>query len=146
MFSVDPYLLECWVVENVCGTIVVDQDSVCVIVSYSDANDECVIMWVVKTSSIFFWETNNWVIDPWYLRDDAYHLNILNHSKVGLSGLLGWAGGCCASHNHPYVSQGWFGTLVVPSGGLLLGRQICSLPVDELLQLPLPNKGFDLLL
>ena len=71
MFSIDPHLLECWVVENVCGTSVVDQDPVCVIVSYSDANDECVVMRVVKTSSIFFQETNNWVIDPWHLRDDA---------------------------------------------------------------------------
>ena len=71
MFCVDPHLLERWVVENVCGTSVVNQDPVCVIVSYSDANDERVVIRVVKTSSMFFRETNNWVIDPWHLQDNA---------------------------------------------------------------------------
>ena len=89
MFSVDSHLLERWVIENVYGTSVVNQDLVCVIVSYSDANDERVVMWVVKMSSIFFQETNNWVINPWHLQDDACQLNILNHSEVSLSGLFG---------------------------------------------------------
>ena len=35
--------------------------------------------------------------------------------------------------------------LVVSLGGLLLRRQIYSLPADELLQFPLPDEGFDLL-
>ena len=54
MFSVDPHLLEHWVVENVCGVPIVNQDPVSVIVSYSDADDERIIMWMVKMLSIFF--------------------------------------------------------------------------------------------
>ena len=38
-----------------------------------------------------------------------------------------------------------FRSLVVLLGGLLLWKQICSLLTDKLLQLPLPDKGFDLL-
>ena len=36
------------------GRGVVDQDSVCVVISYPYANDECIIMQVVEMSSIFF--------------------------------------------------------------------------------------------
>ena len=51
MFSVNPHLLKCRVVKNVCGAFVVHQDPVRVIVPYPDANDKCIIMWVVKTSA-----------------------------------------------------------------------------------------------
>jgi len=54
MFFVNLHLLECRVVENVCRASVFDQDPVRVIVPYPDANDECIIMWVVKTSGILF--------------------------------------------------------------------------------------------
>ena len=53
-FFVDPHLLKRWVVENVHGASVVNQDPICVIVSYLDANKERVVMRVVKTSSVFF--------------------------------------------------------------------------------------------
>ena len=52
-FSVNPHLLKCRVVEDVSGASVVNQDPMCVIISYSYANDECIVMWVVETSSIF---------------------------------------------------------------------------------------------
>ena len=52
-FSVNPYLLECRVVEDVSKALIVNQDLVCVVVSYSYFDDECIIMWVVETSSIF---------------------------------------------------------------------------------------------
>ena len=54
MFSVNLHLLERREVENVYGASVVDQDLVHVIVPYLDANDECIIMRVVKMSSILF--------------------------------------------------------------------------------------------
>ena len=54
MFFVNPHLLEPRVVENVLGASVVDQDLVRAIVPYPDANDECIIMRVVKTSNILF--------------------------------------------------------------------------------------------
>ena len=47
-FSVHPHLLECQVVEDVSRASVVDQDSVCVVISYPYANDECIIMQVVE--------------------------------------------------------------------------------------------------
>ena len=54
MFFINPHLLEHRIIENVYGASVVDQDLVCVIVPYLDVNDECIIMQVVKTSSILF--------------------------------------------------------------------------------------------
>ena len=41
------------IVEDVNGPSVVNQDPVYVVVSYSYANDECIVMWMVETSSIF---------------------------------------------------------------------------------------------
>jgi len=104
MFSIDPHLLERRIAEHIHGTSVVNQNLVCVIVSYSDAHNECVVIRVVKASSIFFRETNNWVIDLWHFWDDACQLNVLNHSKESLSSLLGRAGGRRSSHDHSYVS------------------------------------------
>ena len=52
-FSINPHLLEYRVVEDVSGASVVNQEPVCVVVSYPYANDECIIMQVVETSSIF---------------------------------------------------------------------------------------------
>ena len=54
MFFVNLHLLEHRVVENVCRAFVVDQDPVHVIVPYPDANNECIIMRVVKTLGILF--------------------------------------------------------------------------------------------
>ena len=54
MFFVNPHLLEPQVVENVRGASVVDQDLVRAIVPYPDANDECIIMRVVKMLGILF--------------------------------------------------------------------------------------------
>ena len=71
MFSINSHLLEHREVENVYGASVVDQDLVHVIVPYLDANDECIIMRVVKMLGILFWEANNGVVDPRHLRDDA---------------------------------------------------------------------------
>ena len=51
MFFVNPHLLERRVVP---GASVVDQDPVRVIVPYLDANDECIIMRVVKMLGILF--------------------------------------------------------------------------------------------
>ncbi|XP_065638232.1 secreted RxLR effector protein 161-like [Quercus suber] len=65
------FLSDLSVVENVCGAFIVNQDPVCVIASYLDANDERVIIQVVKTLSIFFRETNNGVVDSWHLWDDT---------------------------------------------------------------------------
>ena len=54
LFSVNPHLLECRVVEDISRASIVDQDLVCVVISYSYANNECIIMRVVETSGIFF--------------------------------------------------------------------------------------------
>ena len=53
-FSINPHLLECRIVEDVNRASVVDQDLVCVIVSYPYTNDECIVIRVVETLSIFF--------------------------------------------------------------------------------------------
>ena len=43
----------------------------CVVVSYPDANDECIIIRVVETSSIFFCEFDDGVVDSHHLWDEA---------------------------------------------------------------------------
>ena len=52
-FSINPYLLEHRVVEDVSGASVVNEDLVCIVVSYPYVDDECIVMQVVETSSIF---------------------------------------------------------------------------------------------
>ena len=44
LFSLNPYLIKCRVVEDISRASVVNQDSVCVVVSYSYAKDECIVM------------------------------------------------------------------------------------------------------
>ena len=56
LFFVNPHLLECQVVEDISRASIVDQGPVCVVVSYPYANDECIVIWVVETSGIFFRE------------------------------------------------------------------------------------------
>ena len=48
------------------------RDLVCVVVSYPYANDECIVMWVVETSGIFFREFDDGVVDPHHLWDEAH--------------------------------------------------------------------------
>ena len=143
-FSVNPHLLKCRVVEDVSGAFVVNQDPMCVIISYSYANDRCIVMWVVETSSIFLWEFNAGSVDPCHLWDEAYQLDIPNHPKVSLTSLFGRARSCGAFHNHSYVFYMWPRTLVLPSGNLLLW-QVRSFLADEPLQLSLSYKSFYLL-
>ena len=54
LFSINPFLLERQVVEDINRASVIDQDTVCVVVSYPYANNECIVMRVVETSGIFF--------------------------------------------------------------------------------------------
>ena len=116
-----------------------------VVISYSYVDDKRNIMWVVKTSGIFFRESNDRVVDPWHLWYGTYQLDVVNHLEVSLLGLFGLPGGRCALHNHSYISYGRPRMLVFPSEGLLLGW-IHFLLADEPLLLSLPDKGFNLLL
>ena len=115
-----------------------------VVVLYPDANNECIIMWVVETSSIFFRESNYRVVDLCHLWDKTYQLDILNNPKVSLAGFLGWTKSHSAPYNHPYVPYGWLRALVIPFNNLLLWW-ICPFFADESLQFPLSNKDFNLL-
>ena len=60
-------------------------------------------------------------------------------------GLFGRPSGCRSSYDHSYVPDGGSGSLIILSGVLLLRGLIRSLISDEVLQLPLFNKGFNLL-
>ena len=53
--------------------------------------------------------------------------------------------GCRSSYDHSYVPYEGSWSFIIPSGVLLLKGLIRSLLSDELLQLPLFNKGFNLL-
>ena len=74
-----------------------------------------------------------------------FELDIVNHPEVNLTGIFGRLGSRCTPHNHSYISSGWSRMLIFPLKSLLLGW-IRSFLVDEPLQLPLPDKGFNLLL
>ena len=110
------------------------------------ANSKCIIVWVMKSSRIFFRESNEEAFPSCYLRYGACQLDVLNHPKVGLLSLFGRASSRGSPYNHPYVSNGGSWMLIVPSGGLLSRICIRSLLTDELLQLSLSNKGLNLLL
>ena len=62
MFFVNQHLLERRVVEDVCEAPVVNQNLACVIVPYSDGNNERIIVWVVETPGIFLCKPNDKVV------------------------------------------------------------------------------------
>ena len=91
-----------------------------VVVSYLYANNERIVMRVVKTSSIFFQESDNGAFSPCYLWYGARQLNILDHLKVSFAGFFGRPSGRCPSYDHPYVPHEWSWTFIITSGVLLL--------------------------
>ena len=115
------------------------------IISYSYIDDKCVVMWVVKTSNVFFQEFDDGVVNSWHLWHQTCHLDVLNHPEVSLTGLFGRTKGHNASHNHSYISNRRPRMLVLLSGNLLLQR-VCSFLADEPLQLSLFDKSPYLLL
>ena len=116
-----------------------------VVILYPYCNDQRVVVLVVKASRIFFRESDYRAFSPCYLRYRARQLNILDHPKVSFTGLFGRPSGCCSSYDHSYVPYGGSWSFIIPSGVLLLKGLIRSLLSDKLLQLPLFNKGFNLL-
>ena len=58
---------------------------------------------------------------------------------------FGWPSSRRVPYNHSYIPYRWLGTLILPSGSLLLGW-VRPLLTDEPLQLSLSDKGFNLLL
>ena len=91
-----------------------------VVVSYSYADDEYIVIRVVKTSPIFFQEPDNGAFSPCYLWYGVCQLNILDHPKVSFAGFFGQPNGRCPSYDHPYVPYKWSWTFIISSGVLLL--------------------------
>ena len=116
-----------------------------VVILYPYADDQRVVVWVVKASCIFLRESDYGAFSPCYLRYRACQLNILDYPKVSFTSLFGQPSGCCFSYDHSYVSYGGSWSFIIPLGVLLLRGLIHSLIFDEFLQLPLFNKGFNLL-
>ena len=117
----------------------------CIVIPYSYGNDMCIVMGVVKTPNIIFQKSDNRVVDSRHLWYGTLQLDILHHPKVILVGFFGRSSGRCAPHNNPYISYGPPRMLVLPLGSLFL-RWIHPFLADEPLQLPLPDKSFNLLL
>ena len=117
-----------------------------VVIFYPYADNQRIIVQVVKTLCILLRESDYGAFSPCYLWYRARQLNILDHPKVSFTGLFGRPSGCRSSYDHSYVPYGGSGSFIVPSEVLLLRGLIRSLLSDELLQLPLFNKGFNLLL
>ena len=117
-----------------------------VVVSYLYVDDERIVMRVVKTTRIFFQESDNGAFFPCCLWYGARQLNILDYPKVSFAGFFGQPSGYCPSYDHPYVPYQWSWMFIIPTGELLLREYICSLLPDKLLQFPLLDKSLNLLL
>ena len=74
-----------------------------VVVLYLYANNECIIVGVVETLSIFLREPNYKVVDLCHFWNKTRQLDVLNHPKVSLTCLSGRTRHCGALHNHPYL-------------------------------------------
>ena len=83
-----------------------------VVVPYLNINNKCIVVWVVEMLSVFFRESNYRVIDLCHFWDETYKLDVLNHPKVSLMGLLGQT----RCHAAPII------ILISPMGGL--GRSL----------------------
>ena len=116
-----------------------------VVVFYPYADDQHIVVWVVKASCILLRESDYGAFPSRYCGWWRRQLNILDHPEISLSSLFGWPSDCCSSHNHSYVPYGEPRSLIILSGVLLLRGLIRSLLSDEPLQLSLFNKGFNLL-
>ena len=114
-------------------------------VPYPNTNNECIVVWVVKTSCVFFRESDYSVVNLCHLWDETCQLDVLNHPEISLAGLLGWTKSHDAPYNHPYIPYRWPRVLVILSSNLFLWW-ICPFFADKSLQFPLSNKGFNLLL
>ena len=73
------------------------------VVPYPYANNECIVVEVVETLSIFLREPNYEVVDPCNLWNKTRQLDILNHPKVSLMYLPGQTRRYGAPYNYPYV-------------------------------------------
>ena len=60
-----------------------------VVISYSYADNKCIVVWVVETSGIFFQEFDDGVIDSWHLWHGTYQLDVMDQPQVSLIGLFG---------------------------------------------------------
>ena len=116
-----------------------------VVILYSYANDQRVVLRVVKTSCIFLRESNYGAFSLCYLQYRACQLNVLDHPKVCFTDLFRRPNGCRSSYDHSYVPYGGSWSFIIQSGVLLLRGLIHSPLSDEFLQLCLFNKGFNLL-
>ena len=50
-----------------------------VVIPYPYVNNECIVVWVVETSSIFLREPNYGVVDLCHLWNETRQLNALNY-------------------------------------------------------------------
>ena len=116
-----------------------------VVILYSYADDQRVVVRVVKTSCVFLQESDYRAFSPCYLRYRACQLNIMDHPKVSFVGLFRQPSGRRSPYDHSYVPYGRSWSFIIQSGVLLLKGLIRSLIPDKFLQLPLFNKGFNLL-
>ena len=116
-----------------------------VVIFYPYVDDQRIVVRVVKMSCIFLRESDYGAFSPCYLQHRARQLNILDHPKVSLPRFFGRPSDCRSSHNYSYVPYGGSWLFIISSGVLFLRGLIRSLLSEEPLQLPLFNKGFNLL-
>ena len=60
-----------------------------VVVFYPYADDQHIVVWVVKASCILLQESDYGALPSRYLRHRARQLNILDHPKISLLSLFG---------------------------------------------------------
>ena len=75
-----------------------------IIISYSYVDNECIVIRVVETSSIFFREPNDRAVHPCHPWYGIRQLDVLNHPEVNLPSLLGRPSRHCAPYDHYNVA------------------------------------------
>ena len=73
------------------------------------ADDQRIVVRVVKASCIRLRESDYGAFPLCYLRHRARQLNILDYPKVSLPSFFGWPSDCRSSHDYSYVPYGGLG-------------------------------------
>ena len=122
-------------------TSIIHQHSPGCIIYDEQSNDNCNVMWVMDSFSLFVGEWNSWLANPFWLWGSSRELDVLHYFEIRLL-WLGRLSCQSPSYDNPYFSKWgtwWF-------FHLSLQLLIFMIPSNEVPQLSLSNEILDLLL
>lgn len=102
-------------------------------------------MGVVESSSVVFGETGDEVVNPSCLRRPSGDLVASHHTQICLPCLFSRSRHCASYYDYPYLLEQGSRSFLGSPVGFEVPRRVLSCP-NELLQLPLLDECFDILL